>query len=67
MRDIVNEEEEDGFSIVKKAFDYDILKIIPDSYEDNYCKNLINAHKGNYNVWEVIEFISFGNFIRLYP
>lgn len=75
MNDLSNNSDEDGYSIVKTFLQYhpnaktDILSKA-DKY--SFCSDLAEKHKDEYNepknlaVWNIVELLSFGNFMELY-
>lgn len=66
MQDVLREQEEDGFKIVKHAFYYNAIDFLPSNYEKSFCNDLIQSCNGKFAVWELIEVLSLGNFNKLY-
>lgn len=61
--------QEDGYQIVKELFQkYPYIeKSIKEKKKSNsICNDLINKYDGNFAVWNVVEVLSFGDFIKLY-
>ena len=60
--------DEDGYEIVQSLFS--MQPSIQDSIEDrgntSLCSDLISKYKENWSIWNIVEVLSFGQFIHLY-
>lgn len=68
LRDITDNEEEDGYSIVNKLltkYPY-ILSNIQQKKRNSACADLIYKYENNWAVWNIVEVMSFGDFINLF-
>lgn len=68
LRDCVNNHREDGYSIVSE-----FLRVYPDinsriSQKSNksYTSDLFNKFENNFAIWNIVELLTFGDFIMLY-
>lgn len=71
LLDLSCNEQEDGYNIVKQYLDADYMRIksINDKIGKSASSDLIAKHKENdntYALWEIVEVMSFGEFIDLY-
>ena len=67
LRDISDNEDEDGYTIVEKYLhEYDHVNLNIQEKADSYCFDLSSSYKGKYAVWNIVELLSFGDFIWLY-
>lgn len=71
LHDLSENSEEDGYHIVKQYFDTDYTRIksLHDKIGKSASSNLIEKKrelKDHYALWEIVEVISFGEFIDLY-
>ena len=71
MRDITNNQEEDGYSIVKEYVnqDYSVLSALYSNKDKSATKELIDKIKENEEeipVWKLVEVLPFGRFVELY-
>lgn len=71
LLDLSCNEQEDGYNIVKQYLDVDYMRIksINDKIGKSASSDLITKHKENdntYALWEIVEVMSFGEFIDLY-
>lgn len=68
IRDFSENDKEDGYELVKDFFDkYPYIeKNINDKSKNSACSDLILKYKDNFAVWNIVEVLSFGDFIRLY-
>ena len=69
ISDVSENDNEDGYSIVKEYLD----KIKPrlrdeiiSKSSNSYCHSLIEKYNEDFAIWNIIEVISFGDFIDLY-
>lgn len=69
IADVSEQDKEDGYAIVDKY----LTKIKPYLKEEvisksknSYCHELIEKYKDNFAIWNIIEVLSFGDFIDLY-
>lgn len=68
LKDFANNDEEDGYSIVKEflvAYPY-IEKNISDKSRNSACSDLVQKYEGNFAIWNIVEVLSFGDYIKLY-
>lgn len=71
LYDLSKNEAEDGYELVKKYLDADYtrLKLLYDKIEKSAASDLIQKRKDtgdDYALWELVEVMSFGEFIDLY-
>jgi len=68
LRDISESEDEDGYVIVEKfKQNYPrVFEQIADKAHNPYCRALIEKYKADFAVWNLVEVLSFGEFIELY-
>lgn len=71
LLDLSCNEQEDGYNIVKQYLDADYMRIksINDKIGKSASSDLVAKHKENdntYALWEIVEVLSFGEFIDLY-
>lgn len=71
LRDLCKNAEEDGYNIVQKYFfGYPQAKSAVDKTAESYsiCSELASKHleEHDYALWNIVEVISFGNFVDLY-
>lgn len=68
LRDCVNNHREDGYNIVKSFLNtYPNLKEgINNKKSKTYNSDLINKFQHNYALWNIVEVLTFGEFILLY-
>lgn len=70
MRDFAENNKEDGYSIIKEFLDENnyMRKYFfnENRFKDSFNKDLIIKFKDNLAIWNFIEVIPFGDFIRLY-
>ena len=74
LRDFSSNVEEDGYSIVKEFFEHsktlkiDIeQKVREKQFRGNsYCKRLVTKYVDHPAIWNIVEVLSFGDFIRLF-
>ena len=68
LKDFADNDEEDGYCIVKEfleAYPY-IGKNISDKSKNSACSDLVLKYDGNFAIWNIVEVLSFGDFINLY-
>lgn len=68
LRDCVNNQREDGYSIITE-----FLRVYPEvrsriSQKSNksYTSDLFNKFENNFAIWNIVEILTFGDFIMLY-
>lgn len=68
IRDCVNNHREDGYDIVKKFLRryQDVQQRINNKKTKSYTSDLINKFSENYAIWNIVEVLTFGDFILLY-
>lgn len=68
IRDITENDNEDGFSIVQDYFlKYpNVSKEIMKRSNGSACKDLISKYHDKYPVWVLVEILSFGDFVKLF-
>lgn len=71
LYDISCNEKEDGYNIVKKyfwAYPNSKMEIIRKANSYNFTSNLADKHAEDeeYSVWNLVELLSFGQFVELY-
>ena len=68
MNDLTNNDDEDGYSIVNVFFTkYPYLyKNIEAKKNDSACADLIHKYSDKWAAWNIIEVLSFGDFIKLF-
>lgn len=69
IRDISKNDLEDGYLIVEELFDkYPYIKesIKKKVNSDSASRDLVNKYSDNFAAWNIIEVLSFGDFIKLY-
>lgn len=69
LSDVSSNEQEDGYEIVRDLFKK--YPFIEESIKNkrrnvSVCNDLINKYDGNFAVWNLVEILSFGDFIKLY-
>lgn len=68
MYDLTNNDLEDGYNIVSiffKKYPY-ISNSIEIKKNDSACADLIHKYTNNWAAWNIIEVISFGDFVKLF-
>lgn len=68
LRDFVENEQEDGYTIIKEflqKYPY-IEDNINNKSNNSICCDLVLKYKDNFAIWNIIEVLSFGDFIKLY-
>ncbi|EEG31440.1 Abi-like protein [[Clostridium] methylpentosum DSM 5476] len=68
LKDFVENQQEDGYSIINKLLsNYPYIKDNIDRRRNSYvCCNLINKFNKDFAIWNIVEVLSFGDFINLY-
>lgn len=68
LRNFVDNDKEDGYTIVKDFLQR--YRHIEDNFNNksnnSICCDLILKYKDNFAIWNVVEVLSFGDFIKLY-
>jgi len=68
IKDFTNNDKEDGYNIVKEFLN--VHSMIRDNINiksnNSTCKYLIEKYNDNFALWNVIEVLTFGEFINLY-
>jgi len=68
LRDCSENDSEDGYDLVRnflKEYPY-IMKNIDNINKNSVCGDLVLKYKGNFAIWNIVEILSFGEFISLY-
>lgn len=68
LKDVTNNTEEDGYKTVENFLSGvrpDLEEIIIAKSSNSYCKELI-YHRNKFSIWDMVEVLSFGDFIELY-
>lgn len=68
LRDVTENPNEDGYKTVKDFFEQirpDLKRAIIEKSRNSYCQELI-SHRQEFSVWDIVEVLSFGDFIDLY-
>ena len=69
LRHFNDNEREDGYTIIEDFFaqhpDPDIRENICNK-KSGYIKDLIDKYQNNFSLWNIIEVLSFGDFLRLF-
>jgi hypothetical protein len=68
VRDVSDNPHEDGYSFVQeffKKYTY-VENSIQEKSNNSVCCDLVQKYKSNFAVWNIIEVLSFGDFIKLY-
>ncbi|MCM1508773.1 MAG: Abi family protein [Ruminococcus flavefaciens] len=68
LNDVTLNECEDGYITLHKFLDTEkpkLIKKIDEKSSNSYCSDLINHRKSNFAIWDIIEVISFGDFVDL--
>ncbi|MFZ3172990.1 MAG: Abi family protein [Carboxydocellales bacterium] len=68
LRDFVDNDKEDGYAFVKEFLqEYHIVeRNINDKSKHSICSDLVLKYKVNFAIWNIVEVLSFGDFIKLY-
>ena len=68
LKDIAENDNEDGYNIVEefKKQHPQIIEQLEAKAHNSYCGALIEKYKEDFAVWNLVEVLSFGNFIDLY-
>ena len=63
-----NKTEEDGYEIIQEYFHRDPSRVdqIDAKSNTSTCGGIIEKHKGDWAIWNIIEVMSFGQFVNLY-
>lgn len=68
IKDFTNNDKEDGYNIVKEFLN--VHSVIRDNINiksnNSTCKYLIEKYNDNFALWNIIEVLTFGEFINLY-
>ena len=68
LRNFMENDNEDGYNIVKdlfSAYPY-IKKNIDEKCKSSASRDLILKYNSNFAIWNIVEVLSFGDFIKLY-
>lgn len=67
INDISGNEAEDGYSIVQEFLSWHPLvkNSIKEKAQNSYCEDLIRKYEGHFAVWNIVEVLSFGDFLNL--
>ena len=68
INDFTNNESENGYNIINLLFkNYPFIKNnIAVKAKDSACADLIYKYKDNWAIWNIVEVLSFGDFIKLF-
>ena len=68
LNDLANNELEDGYNIVKKLFiKYPFIqKNIDSKRKNSACADLIYKYENKWATWNIVEVLTFGDFIKLF-
>lgn len=68
MRDFATNDKEDGYTIVKEflAQHTKVMETIQKTKYGSVCSDLIDKYMDDFAIWNIIEVMSFGDFINLY-
>lgn len=68
LRDFTHNTNEDGYSIVNDLYlKYPYIKDnISEKSKNSVCSDLVKKYKQNFAIWNIVEVLSFGDFIKLY-
>lgn len=68
LKDVINNEKEDGYEIVKTFFSYypDVKDDLNNKKNKSSCKDVIEKYIEDPAIWNIVEVLSFGQFIELY-
>jgi len=68
LRDIADNNEEDGYKLVADFLEENsyVNKNIENKRGYSACADIVNKYSGQFAVWNIVEVISFGDFIKLY-
>lgn len=68
LRDFGGNQKEDGYNIVSELFSRysHIEENINKKDRNSACSDLVVKYRGNFAIWNIVEVLSFGDFIKLY-
>lgn len=68
LRDISNNDAEDGYSIVQTFFHMNPYaeEEIRNKASSSACSELFASNNGHFSLWQVVELLSLGSFVELY-
>ena len=68
INDLTHNDKEDGYHIIDKLFaKYPYIKQnINHKKNDSACADLIHKYQNNWAIWNIVEVLSFGDFIKLF-
>lgn len=68
LRDFINNRQEDGYAIIEEFLDEfpSIRNNIDMKQSNSACTDLITKYNDNFAIWNIVEVLSFGDFIKLY-
>lgn len=69
VKDCSNNDLEDGYTIVREFLDkYEYIEdsIYKKSNNNSVCSDMIKKYEDNLAIWNIVEVLSFGDFIKLY-
>lgn len=68
INDLTNNDKEDGYDIIECLFQqYPYIKNRIDlKKKDSACADLIHKYQNDWAVWNIVEVLSFGDFIKLF-
>ena len=66
LYDFSRNEKEDGYNIVKECLYRLQSKVMVRENNSPYSKEIMNKYKDNYAIWNIIEVMTFGQFVHLF-
>ena len=67
LRDLASNEKEDGYDIVQEYLANNSKFLVSvDKMKNGLCRDLINKYRDDFALWNIIEVMSFGDFMNLY-
>ena len=68
LRDFMGNDQEDGYSIIEEFIDEfpGIRRNIDMKQSNSACTDLITKYNDSFAIWNIVEVLSFGDFIKLY-
>ena len=68
INDLTNNDKEDGYNIINCLFQkYPYIKSnIDQKKKDSACADLIHKYQDKWAIWNIVEVLSFGDFIKLF-
>jgi abortive infection bacteriophage resistance protein len=68
LRDFMDNDSEDGYTIVAEFLSAypRVQDTIISKGRNSYCADLVQKYQGKFSIWNIVEVLSFGDFISLY-